>query len=298
MAPANPAAHQPADRKLAAAGGANRIWFHLDDVIPLAVHAASTPSHGFTSAQLLARAPLMPALMWEATPAGHRLTSNGQPGWFDADGNEHAARGRTWVDRQHAIATAVDEVGYLPVRGLPGSTFHLVDWLQQAAAGGAHWLSIDLTRRRPVISPSQLTVSDQRDDLYPPGASWVEASVACVPATGSGLYPALVAAGYYSNHGGVLARFDRDTAARMVDDLQHARAHQPGFHAVLRWAGERIEIYTENTDGLTGLRRYDVVGPDPDGLTGLRRYDVVGPDPDGRYPIGAYLWPWLSVDAS
>lgn len=282
MAPANPPADQPVGRDFAAAA-ASRIWFHLDDVIPLAMHAASTPSHGLTSAQLLARAPLMPALVWEATPDGNRLISNGQPGWFDADGNPHAARGRTWVDPRYAtIAPALDEVGYLPVRGLPGSTFHLVDWLQQAVAGGAHWLSIDINHRRPVIGLSGLAVSDQRGDLYPPTATWVEASVACVPATGGGLYPALVADGYASSHGGVLARFDRDTAARMVDDLHRARAHQPGFHAVLRWAGDRIEIYTENTDGLTGLRRYDVVGPDA----------------DGRYPIGAYLWPWLPVDDS
>ena len=282
MAPDNPPAEQPAGRN-AAADETSRTWWHLDDVIPLAVHAASTPSHGLSSAQLLARAPLMPALMWTATRDGDRLTSNGQPGWFDAAGNQHAAHGRTWVDPHHAtVATAVDEVGYLPVRGLPGSTFDLVDWLQQAAAGGAHWLSTDITRRRPVIGASQLAVSDQRGDLYPLDATWVEACVACVPATGSGLYPALVAAGYYSNHGGLLARFDRDTAARMVNDLHHARAHRPGFHAVLRWAGERIEVYAENADGFTGLRRYDVVGPDP----------------DGRYPIGAYLWRWLSVDNS
>ena len=169
MAPANPAAHQPANDNTT--GSAGRLWFHLDDVIPLAAHAASTPSHGFTSAQLLARAPLMPALMWEATRDGNRLTSNGQPGWFDADGKPHAARGRTWVAPQDATATTVDEVGYLPVRGLPGSTFHLVDWLQQGAAGGAHWLSLDLTRRHPVIGPSQLAVSDQRGDRYPPTAT-------------------------------------------------------------------------------------------------------------------------------
>jgi len=282
MARTNPAAHQPANDDTIGTGTTGRLWFHLDEVIPLAVHAASTPSHGFTSAQLLARAPLMPALMWEATRDGDRLTSNGQPGWFDADGKPHAARGLTWIDARDATVPGVDEVGYLPVRGLPGSTFHLLDWLRRAAADGAHWLSLDLTRRRPVIGPSQLAVSDQRGDRYLLAATWVEASVACVPATGSGLYRALVAAGHYSNHGGLLARFDRETADRMMDDLHRARARQPGFHAVLRWAGERIEIYTENADGLSGLRRYDVVGPDP----------------DGRYPIGAYLWPWLSVGDS
>ena len=280
MAPANPPTNKPRHDPTA---DASRIWFHLDDVIPLAAHAACTPAHGLTSAQLLARAPLLPALVWRAAADGDRLISNGQPGWFDADGNPHAARGRTWVDPEHeTTATAVQETGYLPVRGLPGSTFHVIDWLQQAASSGAHWLSIDITRRNPVISPSRLAVSDQRGDLYPPAATWIEASVACVPATGNGLYPALVADGYPSNHGGVLARFDRDTTARMVDDLQRARARQPGWHAVLRWAGERIEVYTENTHGLLGLRRYDVVGPDPDGL----------------YPIGAYLWPWLSVGDS
>ncbi|MEU4218939.1 hypothetical protein [Actinoplanes sp. NPDC026623] len=285
MTPATPPAHRPADKDTTGTDSAGRLWFHLDEVVPLAVHAVSTPRHGLTAAGLLAGAPLLPALIWQAQPDGDPLTSNGVPGWYGRDGREHAARARRWQRpaTTGSGTTGIDRCGFLPLRSAPSAGFHVIDWLQQAVNRGAHWLSINPTRR-PMISPGQLDVSDQRGDLYPPDATWVEATVACVPLTGSGSYPALVADGYHSNHGGgVLARFDRVTAVQMMDDLHQARradGYRPDSYPVLRWSDDRIEVFAENIDGLPGLRRYDVIGPDP----------------DGRYPLGAHLWPWLRLD--
>ncbi|WP_430788170.1 hypothetical protein [Actinoplanes sp. G11-F43] len=284
MAPAHPPVHPPASDDTAGTGPADRLWFHLDEVLPLAVHAVSTPRRGITAAGLLAGSPLLPALIWQAEPDGDTLTSNGLPGWYDRKGGEHAAHARRWQRRGAASRMTVgDCCGLLPLRGVADTPLPLIDWLQQAHARGAHWLSITPTRR-PVIGPDQCDVSEQRGDLYPPATTWVEATVVCVPLTGSGSYPALVADGYHSNHGGgLLARFDRATADQMIGDLRQSRPEHrpvPDAYPVLRWAGDRIEVYAEGIDGLPGLRRHDVVGPDP----------------DGRYPLGAHLWPWLRLD--
>jgi hypothetical protein len=284
IAPANPPGDQQADNNNIGTDAAGRLWYHLDEVLPLAVHAVSTPQHAITAAGLLAGAPLLPALIWQAEPDGDTLTSNGLPGWYGRDGREHAARARRWQrPAADCGTTAAGRCGFLPLRGVPGTQFHVIDWLQQAHARGAHWLSIS-PGHRPAISPDQFDVSEQRDDRYPPDATWVEATVACVPLTGSGSYPALIADGYHSNHSsGVLARFDRATVAQLMDDLRQARpdhGHLPDAFPVLRWSGDRIEVYAMNIDGLPGLHRYDVVGPDP----------------DGWYPLGAHLWPWLRLD--
>ncbi|XVV10900.1 hypothetical protein ACQP2X_39590 [Actinoplanes sp. CA-131856] len=279
MAPA-----QPPVEHTTGTDSAGRLWFHLDEVLPLAVHAVSTPRHGLTTAGLLAGAPLLPVLVWQAEPDGDTLTSNGLPAWHDRDGREHAAHARRW-QRSGADAgtTGSDRCGLLPLRGVPGAQFHLIDWLRQAHTRSAHWLSI-APNQHPQISPDQVEVSEQRGDLYPPDATWVQAIVACVPLTGSGRYPALVADGYHSNHGGgLLARFDRATADQMMEHLRRARPKRgsvPDAYPVLRFSGDRIEVYAEGVDGFPGLRRYDVIGPDP----------------DGRYPLGAHLWPWLRLD--
>ena len=265
----------------------SRLWFHLDDVLPLATHAAGTPRHSITREQLAAHAPILPALIWNNPSHTDTLTSNGAPGWYDADGRPHTASSRSWVHpgTGRRGATPAGSGGYLPLRSVPGNGFHVIDWLQQAAAAGEHWLSIDLTRPRPVIGADQLDVRDQRDDLYPPDVTWAPATVACVPTTGRGAYPALVAGGYRNTVGGEIARFDTDTVTRMIIDLDDDRAadgYQPGSRPVLRWSDDRIEVFEHHATG---------------GIPGLRRYDVIGPDSDGRYPIGAHLWTWLRLGA-
>jgi hypothetical protein len=268
-------------------GSPNRLWFHLDDVLPLAAHAAGTNRHSITREQLVAHAPILPALIWNNTSGADTLASNGDPGWYDPNGRPHIAASRSWVHPATGRrgTTPAGSGGYLPLRSVPNSGFHVIDWLQQAAAAGGHWLSVDLTRPRPVIGADQLDIRDQRGDLYPPDVTWAPATVACVPTTGSGTYPALVADGYRNTVGGEIARFDTDIVTRMIIDLDSDRVadgYRPGSRAVLRWSGDRVEVFEHHAAG---------------GIPGLRRYDVIGPDAEGRYPIGAHLWPWLRTGA-
>lgn len=233
----------------------------------------------------MAYAPILPALIWTNTSGADALASNGDPGWHDCSGRPHIANSRTWVRPGTGRSGTVPTGGYLPLRSVPSNGFHVIDWLRQAAAAGGHWLSIDLRRPRPVIGADQLDVREERGDLYPPDVTWLPATVACVPTTGGGTYPALVADGYRNTVGGEIARFDTDTVTRMIVDLDWDRAadgYQPGSRAVLRWSGDRIEVFEHHGTG---------------GIPGLRRYDVIGPDPDGRYPIGSHLWQWLRADA-
>ena len=75
-----------------------RLWWSLDEVLPLAEHAMAVPGHQLTGAQVAAWAPTQPALIWTSTPAdgltpgGDWLDSNGSPGWFDPDGSIHQAQ--------------------------------------------------------------------------------------------------------------------------------------------------------------------------------------------------------------
>ncbi|GIM90125.1 hypothetical protein [Paractinoplanes toevensis] len=271
---------QPTDR-----AGRHRLWFHLDDVLPLAAHAASTPRQALTREQLTAHAPSLPALIWARTGDADTLASNGDPGWYDPDGDPHRVRSRSWVRPGSRRPEPTGPAGgYLPLRSVPGLGIQVIDWLREAAVAGCHWLSIDITRARPVIGADRLDVVEQRGDLYPPDVTWLPAAVACVPTTGSGTYPALVADGYRNTLGGEIARFDTHTVAHMILDLAAAQAadgHQPGPRPVLRWSGDRVEVFEQHDLG---------------GIPALRRYDVIGPDADGHYPVGAHLWPWLRTD--
>ena len=86
-----------------------RLWFHLDEVLPLAEHAMACRHHPPTGAQAAALGPNGPALVITHTSDGDLLTSNGHPRWYDATGNVHAAQARSW--RQ-------------PGTGRRGSPFH------------------------------------------------------------------------------------------------------------------------------------------------------------------------------
>lgn len=287
--PANPPSRKPGQATTSPA--TSRLWFHLDDVLPLATHAASTPRHQLTTAQLLAHAPLMPALALTSEHGGPALTSNGDPAWYDADGTPHTARARTWIRRTAGSSTVVRpgvdaRHGYLPLRTFGYDGFHVIDWLRHAAAHGRHWLSLDLSRPHPVISPDRLDVTEQHGHPYPPAATWIAARVSCVPHLGGGRYPALIADSFQVDGGGEIARFDRPTINQIIADLDRARdtAHyQIGWHARLRWNDDRLEVFAEHHPG---------------GIPALRRYDVIGPDRDARYPLGALRWTWLRTDTA
>src|SRR5205807_6747509 len=79
-----------------------RLWWPLREVLPLAEHAMAAPGHQLTGAQVAAKAPTQPALIWTSqpndgsAPGGDWLSSNGTPGWYDEDGATHHAAACTW----------------------------------------------------------------------------------------------------------------------------------------------------------------------------------------------------------
>jgi hypothetical protein len=217
------------------------------------------------------------------------LTSNGVPRWYTADGNPHTATSRTWLHQpsgRYGVAARPGEQrhGYLPLTPLPGQRGCLYDTLE-AARQNQHWMTIQLPAdpliSDPLISYPRIELSSERRDGYPPDLRWEPATVACVPATGPNIYPAVVAHDYSSSAGGQLVRFDRSTIDQMISDLSSLRAHDlsmPGKHTVLRWHRDVVVVYDEIDGG------------------GYREYDQVSPDADGLYPLGSYTWPWLTVD--
>jgi hypothetical protein len=278
---ASPIPPQPQTRVI---GSPDRLWFPLRDVLLLAVHAMGTPRRSFRAAQPSDPAPSGPALLWQSGADGDTLASNGRPAWYDRDGHPKVARAHRWHTAAARRLAAADRHGYLPLLA-EHDDVRLFSRLFTASRD-KHWLSIDVTSPDPVIKEQQITIAEQHGGGYPADVTWTEATVACVPHTGSGIYPALIADGYHNTHHGVPARFDAPTVSRMIVDLSRARralGFQSGTLAELRWAGDRVEVYEEQL--LPGVSR-------------LRRYDVVGPDADGLYPLGAHLWIWLPVDLS
>jgi hypothetical protein len=74
----------------------HRLYFRVEEALPLAEHAMSCPSHALTREQVAAAARLRPALILTATAGGIGLASNGVPSWYDEDGDSHTAPAWTW----------------------------------------------------------------------------------------------------------------------------------------------------------------------------------------------------------
>jgi hypothetical protein len=266
----------------------NRLWFRLDEVLPLAAHAVACTEHHLTKAQVLAGAPTRPALIWHGTATADTLTSNGVPQWYTATGDRHAATSHTWFHQpsgRYGVAGSPGQQerhGYLPLTALPGERYHLIDWLE-AESHVRYWMAINVTSTEPLITANQISLRRVRRNRYPADVQWTPATVACVPATGPNTYPALVARDYTSSAGGQLARFDRPTIDQMIGDLNARRAlgdSMPGEHVLLRWHNNAVEVYEEVDDG---------------DRSSYRRHDVVTADGDGRYALGGCTWPWLIV---
>jgi hypothetical protein len=266
-----------------------RLWFHLDEVLPIAAHALACPRHAVTPAQIHAAAPLRPALIWHGDDIHDTMTSNGLPGWHDLTGQAHTARASTWVHRptgRRGVAVQPGGVrrGYLPLIGLKREDGNLIDWLE-AEGRAMRWLSIDVAGAGAILDWGRLDLHVSRGDLHPPHAVWEPATVACVPAVGRGRYPALTARDYLNSLGGEIALFDRPTIDQIAADLLQTRgdgAHSPDEHVDLQWRRDELHV--------SGIS-YDLGG-----LTGGHWRDVVRPDHDGRYPLGAYTWTWLPLD--
>jgi hypothetical protein len=264
-----------------------RLWFRLDEVLPLAAHATTCPSQRLTQSQVRAGARLRPGLVWTTTDEYDTLTSNGVPVWYDQDGRDHSAVAWTWrhpATGQRGTPDQPDARRFLP---LTGRGHALLTLLRRGAAKGGRWLVIDTDP----ACPRRLQILDHREEIAPPQAIWVPANVTA-PAVGRGVYPALVADGYTVAGHDVLARFHRTTVEQMIADLDaiHTDANpgtdpMPGEFAVLRLATAQGTNHDEDVV-VVSWQRDDGVDEH------LVEIDRVNPDPDGYYPIGAYLWPW------
>ncbi len=260
-----------------------RLYFRVEQVLPLAEHAVSCPSHYLTREQVAAGAPLRPALILASTDDGIALSSNGVPVWYDEDGQQHTALAWTWhhpASGQRGTDTTVGDADrFLPLyQGSRDRRHPLISMLRSGAQRGGHWLVID-TDPAQVASRDRFQVVDHRDDTLPADAPWVRATVTA-GAVWHGQYPALVADGYTVSGDDVIARFDLATVQQMAADLALVHAcgdSMPGEVAALRLAGDVVVVSFSHDDGHE--ERWVEV-------------DRVHPDRQGFYPVGAYLWPW------
>jgi hypothetical protein len=263
-----------------------RLWFRLEHVLPLAEHALACFDHHLTGAQGQARAASGPALVWTSMPGVDQLTSNGVPVWYGPDGNAHAAEAITW--RGAAGQHRSDRLGDYTSGYLPLTDGRLVDLLHLARMTGRHWVTIDIDPADGhLIRTDRIRSVVCRHDLVPAGTRWSPATVTC-PDVDNRPYPALIADGYTSGSGALLARFDTATIRRISDDLAILHANpdrnsdpMPGEYPTLEWRGTELVVLDEQDTG-----EDDVIWHISDRITA---------DGDGLYPLGAYLWHWRLV---
>lgn len=257
-----------------------RLWWPLDELLPLARHAVAAPQHMLTRAQVTARAGSAPALIWTSTPGEDRLISNGVPAWHDQYGEAHRVVAETWQHATTGMRGAPrcrdDGDRYLPLlEPPPAGGRELFGLLRHGVRAGCHWLLLDLDP-----AGERLQVLDHRGDIAPADAGWVTAAVSS-PSIGPGVYPAVIADGYTDRRGGVLARFDRATVEQLSADLSEGspihQASMPGEHPVLRLNGDVAVVGWEQ---------------DINAQTRLIEVDRTYPDASGRYAVGAYQWAW------
>jgi hypothetical protein len=265
----------------------HRLWFRLDDVLPIAEHAMACFTHRITGAQAAALTPSGPALIWTSTAALDLLTSNGVPLWYGERGTIHAAEAHAWRDSSGRYGTAWTDgydSAYLPLTTHDSGDSPVLDVLRGARYSGHSWVTVDIDPAdHHLIGADRVHVVACRDDLVPAGTTWTQATVTChdvdeLP------YPALVAEGYTSDSGHLLTRFDKPTIARMAADLDAVHANpdsnsdpMPGEYPILRLNGDVLTVVEQHDNGHAET---------------YRATDHISPDSDGYYPLGAYLWPW------
>ncbi|TNH21812.1 hypothetical protein FHG89_30625 [Micromonospora orduensis] len=263
----------------------HRLWFRLDDVLPLAEHAAAASAHLRTRRQYRAGVPDQAALIWSHDADGDWLSSNGVPRWYDADGVDHRVLAETW---SHTATGATgnpvpteDGQGFLPLHtGHLDGRRDLLDLLRYARRHEMHWFGLHPDPASEATN-DRYRISRQRGDISPPLATWTPATVTC-DLVGGGAYRAMVATGYTTlSRTAVLCRFPRFAVQRMAAHLDALYpGDMPGEHPRLRFDGDEVAVEWEDDDGL-GSRWFED--------------DRVVPDANRCYAIGAYRWPWTRV---
>lgn len=260
----------------------HRLWWRVEEILPLAEHAAATPQQRKTRQQERAGWRDVPALIWSREPDGDWLTSNGVPIWYGVGGTEYRVRAETWP---HTATGATgnprpndDGDGFLPLHAvhLDGRRA-LLDLLRFAREHEVPWLGVNADRNSETGKDRYL-LSLGREDVLPPDASWVTATVTS-DTVGGGYYSALVADGYTALDGGPLCRFPHDEVGRMAGHLNDLSIGDgPSEHPILFLAHGFVIVYREEDTGEDSRRWIEE--------------DRVPADADDHYAIGAYQWRW------
>ncbi|TQS42826.1 hypothetical protein [Cryptosporangium phraense] len=264
-----------------------RLWFRLDEVLPLAEHAAACFDHRAPIAPLPEQAGRRPALIWDGRGQIDQLYSNGLPGWYVPFGFPYTAAASTW---QHANtgergtpAGAGRDTAVL-LLDVPGQQPPLLERLRAARDSGVFWVALT-TADGPVLGSDAVSFAEQRGDLAPPHAQWMPSTVR-IDEPWTAAYPALTPIGYTTSNGDTIPRFDRTTVERMVTDF--AAAHDnpdrntdlmPGERPRLSFYEPGVLVIAQETDDGTDTPR-------------LRVTDILTPDADGLYAVGAHQWAW------
>ncbi|WP_328463612.1 hypothetical protein OHA21_38395 [Actinoplanes sp. NBC_00393] len=263
-----------------------RLWFRLDDVLPLAEHAMHCLSHEPATGIPGDLGPARPALIWTSTASLDLLTSTGLPTWYGRNGTPHTAEAHGWRDPHGRYRPAGRDgytTAYLPLTSGSGTPGPVISLLRSNLSCGKGWVTLDIDPAdRHLMDAYRVHVMSDRDDLVPDGTVWQPGPVTC-PQVGDRTYWGLVA-DHTTNGGDLIVRFTRDTVEQIADDLrvQHA-APRP---SVTVSAGTAHPGLGFDGDVLTVYRL------DPGHVQPHRTTDHLTPDSDSRYPLGAYVWPW------
>ncbi|MGI5213328.1 hypothetical protein [Plantactinospora sp. CA-290183] len=262
-----------------------RLWWRVTDVLPLAEHAVATRRHRTYDLQRnVDWWGDAPALIWVSRPDGDLLFSNGIPDWYDRDGTVHHARAETWIHIRTGArgnpAQVAETHGILPLktgRYLKGRRT-LLDLLRYAARHELNWFGLDPDPASEETS-SRYLVSRSRADVVPPDAIWIPATVTCEAVDGAS-FEALIADGYHSTLGAVLARFPLPQVRRMraiLTDLNDSDT--PGDYPTLTHTDQELCVYRQRYDpGEFGCHHFEE--------------DRVDRDADGYFTVGAHWWRW------
>ncbi|MEV4511532.1 hypothetical protein AB0K00_21470 [Dactylosporangium sp. NPDC049525] len=270
----------------------SRLWFRLDDVVPLAEHAMACTAHARTEAQTRAAAPLRPALTWTGTATLDILQSNGVPAWYGHNGTVHAAEAHTWRHTATGRYGTVNIDGYhhayMPLAGGDGPGPRPIDSIREARETGRHWMWVDIDPADTHhIDWTRIGFTASRDEHVPADTRWLPAHVTCDAVAGA-VYRAQIPDGYTTDAGHLLPRFDCGTVVQIVADLDAVQANPDRTSDVM--AGEYPWLYLYG-DGRGNALQISKATDDGTATT-IREVDLVVPDADGCYSVGAYGWPW------